>query len=73
MSGRPHPSNDPVSCLRYALAGPYPDLRRAAERRVRRALKAPTVGEAAERLGVPRRGFERLRADFPEAFALEKK
>jgi hypothetical protein len=35
---------------------------------IRRALKAPTLGEAAAELGVGRRTLERLLAEFPQDF-----
>jgi len=65
-------SEDPISALRYALASHYPELRSAAERVIRRALRAATFGAAAEQLGVSRRALERLREDFPEVFAPDR-
>lgn len=54
--------------LRSALTGPYPTLRAEALRLVALALEAPTIGEAAERLGLARRALEKIRAEVPEAF-----
>ena len=59
-----------VTALRAALACQWPTLRRAAQIVIRRALKAPTFGAAAEQLGVPRRALERLREDYPDAFTV---
>ena len=60
-------SDNPATVLRSALAGPFPALRAIALRLIQRALRrGPTIGAAAESLGLPRRALERLRADFPE-------
>lgn len=61
-------SDSPVVALRSALQSNWPTLRRAAEVVIRRALKLPTWGLAAERLGLSRRSLERLRVDFPSVF-----
>jgi hypothetical protein len=66
-------AEQPITALRAALASPWPLLREAAASLIREALAAPTVGEAADRLGVQRRALERLRADFPKVFADPKK
>jgi transposase-like protein len=60
-------TDEPATALRAALASPWPELRQAAARVIRRALRgAGTVGEAAQALGVGRRTLERIRRDFPE-------
>jgi len=61
-------SSSPVVVLRAALSSPWPSLRVAARRLIRQASQAATVGDAAAALGLSRRAYERLRADFPEAF-----
>jgi hypothetical protein len=57
-----------TTALRAALLCELPKLRRAAEQTIRSALRAPTFGEAAERLGLDRRALERLREERPELF-----
>ena len=59
-------SDEPARALRSALASPWPELQLAARTVIRRALKAPTLGEAAQILGIGRRTLERIRAEFPE-------
>jgi hypothetical protein len=66
-------SEQPAVALRAALASPWPELRAAAMRVIRRALKSPTLGEAADQLGVGRRTLERIRADFRELDAPPEK
>lgn len=63
---RPDSSSPSVS-LRSALAGRFPELRAVALGIIRASIReSPTLGAAAERLGLARRALERLRVDFPE-------
>ena len=55
--------------LRAALSGPYPEVRRAAARVVRRALLRYTMtADRAAALGLPLSTYHALRSDFPEVF-----
>jgi hypothetical protein len=67
-------SSSPIVALRAALAGPYPQLRTVALRLLHSALsRGPTIGKAAESLGIARRALERLRVDYPEIDTPPKK
>lgn len=69
---RRHP-DEPATALRAALSSRWPRLQAAARSVIRDALKATTIGESAELLGVSRDTLERLRRDFPSVFAARKK
>lgn len=60
--------NQNTTALRSCLESDLPTLRRAAEVAIRRAMKAPTFGEAATRLGTDRRALERIRELRPDLF-----
>lgn len=55
------------NALRFAIAGPFPQLRKAAIAVLRSAfLRASTLVERAELLGVSAATLSKLRKDFPE-------
>jgi hypothetical protein len=64
----PRHENQNTTALRSALMSDLPRLKRAAESIIRSAWQAPTVGEAADRMGIPRRALERLRELRPDLF-----
>lgn len=66
-------ANEPATALRAALSSPWPRLQAGARSVIQAALRAETIGAAAERLGVSRDTFERLRRDFPGVFKARKK
>jgi hypothetical protein len=63
----PPRSKDPANALRSALLSPWPELRTAARRILKKARKT-SWGATAEALGVGRRSLERLRAEFPDIY-----
>lgn len=65
MTGRPV-SGGPLDSLRSGLRSEYPMLRKAAERTIKKALRAGSWSQVARNLGVNPRSFERFLRDFPE-------
>jgi hypothetical protein len=64
----PRHSNQNTTALRAALLCDIQALRAAAEKSIRRSLQATSFGDAADRLGVPRRALERIRELRPDLF-----
>lgn len=65
MTGRPI-SGGPLDSLRSGLRSEYPMLRAAAEKTIKRSLRAESWAQVARNLGVNPRSFERFLRDFPE-------
>jgi hypothetical protein len=71
-------SGSPVDALRSALASGFPELRKAAESTIRKAVHSTeTDVKAAEKLGLSKAAFyllkKRFGVDFPGAFFREAK
>jgi hypothetical protein len=61
-----HPvTKEPATALRAALGCPWPGVRREARKVLRAALQAPTLGEAAAKLGISIDSLAKLRKEHP--------
>lgn len=66
-------AEQPAVALRASLVCPWPELRDATRSLIRRAIKAPTLAEAAATLGVGRRTLERIIMEFPMDFPRDRR